>query len=488
MKRLLRLLWLLATTGGLIIGCVSPKSSMEEKQQQLVSSKPVNLKIFYTANRQGEIEPCGCIVNQMGGLDRLGEFLSRSQPHYLFVDSGDTFFRGSFLTDKEKRKAQLIAESYRLMKLSAISPGVRDMAAGWDFLIDLIQKSGAIWVMTNGVFEGESSPFVHSWVWEKNGLKIGILGVVDEKGFTGVPGLTLQSPESSVREGIAELKEQGVDRIILLSGLGQDRDQELGRQVAGLDLIVSSRTLNPTQNPLKVGDALMVEAPLEGQQIGSLSWEGNLVHHVQVPLLKDFQNDSHPVALLLQQFRESESARASNEKIPLRTDVKPFVANPTRCANCHKKQFDFWEKTKHASAYLVLYPKKQHLNQDCVGCHTLSGFKGDSPELQDLMKWVFGTTHPKPLDSRLDPKRFKKLQQRFIQRTHFMERQGRLDQNFLNVQCEHCHGNRTDHLAGKGLGLVKSSIKIETCRTCHQPPNAKFIDEKEIKRVACPRM
>ena len=77
------------------------------------------IRVIYLANRQGEIEPCGCQVNQIGGMHRLQTFLlqQRSQGPLFIGDAGDTFFSLTQLhkarREQEIMRAKVIARSYR---------------------------------------------------------------------------------------------------------------------------------------------------------------------------------------------------------------------------------------------------------------------------------------------------------------------------------------------------------------------------------------
>ena len=181
-----------------------------------------------------------------------------------------------------------------------------------------------------------------------------------------------------------------------------------------------------------------------------------------------------------------------------------FVANPDRCSGCHAEQHRFWEGTLHSSAYLVLFSKNSHADPDCVRCHTLGlnaprGFSyagsplalsgrlkncGDSrAPIECLMEAVMGK-RPAPLDSSADPKRFSVVKNRYHRERKKIADQVRKD--FMNVQCEHCHGDREAHLeSGQRMTPV---IKEATCRQCHTPERDPLFKFEKVKLVSCPRM
>ncbi|MBI1861588.1 MAG: hypothetical protein HYR96_11790 [Deltaproteobacteria bacterium] len=181
-----------------------------------------------------------------------------------------------------------------------------------------------------------------------------------------------------------------------------------------------------------------------------------------------------------------------------------FVANPDRCLVCHSLQVQFWRGTLHSSAYLTLFAKNAHLDPDCAKCHTLGlnapgGFDSiskpiewkrlpadcppDQAAVECFLTPLFGGK-VSPIDSRLDPERY-----RIIKTFYHEKRAGVADnvlKDFLNVQCEHCHGDREIHLkTGKRTGRP---VKEATCRQCHTPERDPAFTFKKVKLIACPLM
>ena len=113
-----------------------------------------------------------------------------------------------------------------------------------------------------------------------------------------------------------------------------------------------------------------------------------------------------------------------------------FLGAPT-CGACHEEQQKFWKSTTHSKAYASLTKTEDHLNYECIECHTLG----------------YGLSYVEP------------------------EKVG----EFTEVQCENCHGVNAKHAedpARQRLGQVKES----TCWGCHNPQilNKPF-DPKKVK-------
>lgn len=179
-----------------------------------------------------------------------------------------------------------------------------------------------------------------------------------------------------------------------------------------------------------------------------------------------------------------------------------FVANPNLCKNCHTKQYDFWEKTPHSSAYLILYSKNEHINPECITCHTLGYQKSEGfdkilkpivlisspPKLgvEEIMKVVFPNEKSKEsLSFKNHPEEYKKLHKKYWDEINRLYVEKKILKNFLGVQCEHCHGNREEHI--KKAGLKLKIIAKNQCVQCHTPPNAEPVSKKMVKEMSCPK-
>ena len=474
----------------------------------------VRLGLYFTSNRQGEVEPCGCQVNQIGGLSRMKSYLemdaiNRPGEKPLFVDSGDTFFSSSILpkgrVPYEMDRARLISQAYRKFGVEYFGPGERDFAAGVKGLRELEDLSGAQFISSNLADTAGVWLFKRYVVISKNGLKIGLFSLADENAFSDIKEVKPKPYRDVVQSMINEMKGQGAEVLILLSHLGLNLDREVANDFKP-DIIVGSHSMDALSKPLWVGKTLIVQPHHEGQQIGVLDYspqesEKSTLRLVDLGSEYDRPNE---VASLVDSFREkvrSLGIETSNQIIET-TAERPFVAHPYQCRSCHQKQYDFWEKTKHSSAYLVLYSKNQHFDPECISCHSL-GFQSaggffriaeplvvagphlpKTPFVEELMKKVFiGEKAHVALDSRKEPKRFAGLQKRYIREIRSLEERDKIQKLYIGVQCEHCHGNRQGHPAVP----VRKGVSEASCRVCHSPPNDEDFDFKSVKRVGCPR-
>ncbi len=437
--------------------------------------------LYHLSNRHGEIEPCGCQANQVGGLDRLVTFLGREPRDFprLFVDAGDTFFSmvpvNPRRLEQETLRALLIARTYKKQGLEFLTPGERDFAAGKEILKRLEMESGAQFLAANLTDSTGQLIYPAYRLIEKGGMKIGIVGVVDEGAFSNIAEVKVQPAIFSLRKVIGEVGRK-VDFWVVLSHLGLERDRVLALEV-GKAIIVGSHSMDLLQPAEQVGECWLGQTKNEGQQVGKFSVTPSGIRPELVDLGKEYEEENETRRSLLayrEQVKALEiDAAARADKIPPLESA--FVANRFTCRTCHLKQFEFWQRTRHASAYLTLYSKNQHFNSDCIGCHTLGfqdkrGFQlaadplvGKGITLDEVLKNK-GRNYRHDLKSWHD--------------------QGKVEKVFMDVQCEHCHGNRAGHPNPNVKTLKK--VSLDTCRSCHRPPNAPQFDPKMLAKVACP--
>jgi hypothetical protein len=472
------------------------------------------LRILYSANRNGEIEPCHCVEHQLGGVVRLASFVdeerrtAKGMPVF-WGDAGDSFFSVPVVPDADKDrewvKAEAIARALAKLGLDAFTPGERDFAEGVDALRKLRQLSGAVFVTTNLEDESGHALFERSHLFPMGSLKVGVLGLADPEAFTAVAGVKATSPKEALEREVKGLREAGAQVVILLSHLGLPKDREIAA-TGKVDVILGSHSNDPLANPLWIGKAIVVQPLDQGQQVGAIDYVSpgpEIRRHRLADLDEKFEAKNDLVKLVDEYKRAVHDLEIHPGKPrAAASSPKPFVAHPFYCRTCHQAQYEFWSKTKHAAAYLTLYAKNEHFDPNCVGCHTLGyrspngfsrvasaldakGFEGNAAE--QLMKKVFaGRSMQEPLDSRVHPDQFEILRKKYVDEVHELEAEKRIDHLYLGVQCEHCHGNRHGHPGPDGPKPKK--VAEQTCRACHRPPNAPEFDPKWKVRIACPLM
>ncbi|NBX75953.1 MAG: hypothetical protein EBQ92_05320 [Proteobacteria bacterium] len=231
--------------------------------------------VAYTANRQGETEPCGCKIKDLGGLARMEKRLLqlRKEGGLIFLDAGNTFFSAPKLHESRKKleenRAERIAKMYRLTGLKALSPGERDFARGVPFFWELIRKSGATAISANlesSLGSGSFKPFL---LWEEQGLRFVVVGLTSFEAINLPAGIKQRDPKESMREVWKNIQKEKPDQAIVLSHLGTKEDEELAKEFPGI-WIVGSKSLDFFEEPKKVVNSFLFEVGIEGQRLGEI--------------------------------------------------------------------------------------------------------------------------------------------------------------------------------------------------------------------------
>jgi hypothetical protein len=452
-----------------------------------------SVRVIHWGARHGEVEPCGCPVKQLGGLARLAFYVEKSASktgRALLVDGGESFFEVPELpptrVESAKERAEFIADAYRQLGVAVFVPGGRDFALGLSELKRLIDRSGAAAVSAN-LFDSSGKPvFATFKIVETSKGKLGFSGLSSGT----IKEAAVKDPLESLRLALAQMKAAGADRAVAVVATQEEAETA---QKAGFDWVA--------QTPEAVGGKTIsvrhwnVKEPQpESQETIELGpeWEGK-------------SKLTKPYRKFLQRLKSRAIAKVEPASVQRKG---AYVAQAGVCKQCHAKQYDFWEGTKHASAYLVLYAKDQHFNPECIGCHSLGfgedkGFKsivepvrwvgqpkrvkGEEPRVEKWMKELFASDSKKPLDSRLEPERYAGLKAKYHAQIRDWQEKKQVEFLHMGVQCEHCHGNRSGH-PGPDFAKV-GAVKPSACTQCHTPPHDESFSFKErVSKVACPKI
>jgi len=128
------------------------------------------------------------------------------------------------------------------MGYDVVNVGEKDLMMGFRFLLDVSQKAKFPFISANLVDKKTQKEIFKPYVIKEiSGLKIGIIGLLDELYNPtleeGDPGLTILEPISLSKRVTKSLKEY-CDLIIVLSQLGEFKDRKLARENREIDLIL----------------------------------------------------------------------------------------------------------------------------------------------------------------------------------------------------------------------------------------------------------
>jgi 2',3'-cyclic-nucleotide 2'-phosphodiesterase (5'-nucleotidase family) len=250
--------------------------------------------IGYTGNWIGEIDPCGCLKNPLGGLGRLATYWKSIQGmrrHTLLVDGGNLLL-SSASNPKERpgeadARAALYAKVFAHLGYKAMNVGLHDLAFGLPKLQAWGKTAKLSLLSVNLVEQTSGQPvFVPLLVQELGPVKVGLIGVIsptvlEQKRWVADQGLRIVPPEPLVRQQIALARQQGAAIIIVISQLRRNELEHLAQEVPDIDLILGSQDQDFTLDPLEVGkDTFFVDAMHKGKYIDILTLEIGKIPHV----------------------------------------------------------------------------------------------------------------------------------------------------------------------------------------------------------------
>ncbi len=224
--------------------------------------------------------------------------------NWLLVDGGDQF-QGTIFYNYYKGAAA--AEMMNKMGYDAMTVGNHEFDDGPEVLREFVDTVEFPILMSNADISTEpllEGAIQKSVVIERGGERLGLIGLTpadtDELASPG-PNVTFSEPVVAVQTEADRLtREEGVNKIIVLSHSGYAVDQRIADQTSGVDVIVgghSNTLLSNTHEgadgpyPTMVGDTAIVQAYAYGKFLGELTVtfddEGEVVSASGDPLLLD---------------------------------------------------------------------------------------------------------------------------------------------------------------------------------------------------------
>ena len=185
----------------------------------------------------------------VGGLGRIAAAVKAAKAekdNVIFVDAGDQFQGTLFFS---VNKSPMLAEINDYMPWDAMTLGNHEFDDGCLALARFLERSKVPALAANlapekgcPLLKADYAPHL---IKEIRGDKVGIIGIANEQGstlaaaceHTKFTGMT----ETLARE-VAELEEQGVRHIVVVTHIGLPADRELARAVDGVDIIVGGHT------------------------------------------------------------------------------------------------------------------------------------------------------------------------------------------------------------------------------------------------------
>jgi len=237
-------------------------------------SKPVNSTFIYTNDTHGSL---GMMPNLITGVNQKQEELKDKAP--ITLSAGDEIMYMNLLNPKlEQKRRQILVDFLNVMKLDAMTLGNHETNSGINSLAELLKKAKFKIISTNTKIAGtqleeteKSGKLVKSHIFKnKDGQTYGILGIspIDEfsseiygktDDFIAGVAINYSGTKEEIQAGIdkryeitlnqvnTEIKkfeDKGINKIILLSHLGYEKDKRIVQdsRINGVDVIIGGHS------------------------------------------------------------------------------------------------------------------------------------------------------------------------------------------------------------------------------------------------------
>jgi NAD pyrophosphatase/5'-nucleotidase NadN len=235
--------------GQSVIGYVGPfKNLTKLEATDTVSIFHVNDTHSHISSEGMDLEINGTEIEfDVGGYARyvtkLDE-LKKNKPNSLILNAGDVF-QGTLYYSLFKGEAD--AAAMNMIKWDAYALGNHEFDDGDEGLksfLDMLNEdisviSSNVVPQSGNILENYWKPYI---VKEINGKKVGVIGIdiVGKTKNSSNPSdtITFLNEIETAQKYIDELKDNGVDRVVLLTHQGYDYDLAMASQLSGVDVIV----------------------------------------------------------------------------------------------------------------------------------------------------------------------------------------------------------------------------------------------------------
>lgn len=295
-----KLLLLIVVFSFLFGGCATAPTKAEQETQRLT--------ILYFNDLHGYLQEH--VEHQsgqtMGGLPRLAALVKRIRQQNeeagvptLLLLAGDTI-TGSPVTAAFHGEAEV--QALNKLQLDAAVVGNHEFDFGRERFDQLTEMAEFPWMSCNLRQANHNSPWLpigNTWRFP-NGPTVGVVGVSTSEVITSnhpdrVKNLVIDDPLDTLKPALNRTGSRDSLHVVL-SHCGLETDKKLALAFDNIDIIVSGHDHYLLTEPLRVNNAIIVQAGKYGEHLGRLDLEKKgdkvtLVRHKIYPITPDLPED-----------------------------------------------------------------------------------------------------------------------------------------------------------------------------------------------------
>lgn len=296
---------------------IAPKSN-NNAQNAPLNSKKTKLSIFYINDLHGNIDNMSGMI---AASDKFDKEAKEAKVDTLKLSGGDNFSGG------DDKKNKLVINLLARMGINASALGNHEFDSTISTFYKFLNPDKTKFLAANAKTPVGSEFYNNiqkSTIVEVNGNKYGLIGLMpfdletvtgaDDKKMEGIRPEDIDKSVEIVNAEAKKLSEQGVNKIIVVSHIGNDKDKEIAPRLHGVDVIVGGHSHTEVED-VKHNENLFNNA--DGNPI-LIVQTGENAKHVGI-LNVEFDENGVPVTA------ENNLVRTSQEKSPVLNYMKEAV-------------------------------------------------------------------------------------------------------------------------------------------------------------------
>ena len=251
----------------------------------------------------------GKTYGKMGGMDRVATVIKSiraARPDALLLDGGDTW-HGSMTSLMTKGQDMVNV-------MNALAPDAMTSHWEWTFGTERVQEiveNLPFAFLGANIFDAEwdEPAFEPYKIFERAGTRIAVIG-------QAFPYMPIANPrwmfpeysfgirEERMQQVVNEVRETGVDLVVLLSHNGFDVDQKMAARVQGIDVILTGHTHDAIPEPVLVGQTILIASGSNGKFVSRVDLDvrdGTMLgfRHKLIPIFADVITPDPDMAALI---------------------------------------------------------------------------------------------------------------------------------------------------------------------------------------------
>jgi hypothetical protein len=392
----------------------SVKALAEKYFRNWPADQKPELVIVISGQQHNFIQPCGCSRPLYGGLERrydLMQSLRNSGIQVAAADLGDIYHAGR-MREQDQMKYKVSMRALSLMQYDALGVGAHDFGYPlFDAMGEtVLNEKYSFRVLASNLlkrdeqYPSENGSTIGDVIMSRSNLKVGFTAVIGDsiqkKILADIKDPMAVKPEFGenlkvLPEMLKKLKDADI-QLLLYQGTYEDA-KRIPQAIPQYNIIVClSEESEALSTPVLVDKTQIVRVGHKGRAVGVMSFfkkEGRYVaHYDRVELGEDLETArddeaKNPVVQLMENYSKEVKSKDLLGKFakmaalhPTQVQfpnekAKPIYVGSDKCKDCHEKDYEVWNDSKHAGAFEALEtarkPSNRQYDPDCVICHTI---------------------------------------------------------------------------------------------------------------------